>query len=106
MLRSSESSSTTSPSGFDGGMAKVRVRGLHSDIMDEDLESYFETPKSGGKRGSVVQCIFEEDGTVCVEFNDTEGKYAQKEIADLETPFYTDVIQLFSLCWYQCTNLA
>ena len=72
---SSGASSFSSPSGIDGGMTKVQVKGLHSDITDEDLEAYFETPRSGGKRGSVIQCICEEGGTAYVEFNDPEGKY-------------------------------
>ncbi|KAL5471194.1 hypothetical protein EMCRGX_G029281 [Ephydatia muelleri] len=57
---SSGARSFSSPSGLDGAVTIVQVSGLHSDIMDEDLEAYFETPRSGGKRGSVVQCIFEE----------------------------------------------
>ena len=77
MRGSSGARSFSSPSGLDGAVTIVQVSGLHSDIMDEDLEAYFETPRSGGKRGSVVQCIFEEGGTACVEFNDPEGKYIQ-----------------------------
>ena len=79
MRGSSGARSFSSPSGLDGAVTIVQVSGLHSDIMDEDLEAYFETPRSGGKRGSVVQCIFEEGGTACVEFNDPEGKYIQYE---------------------------
>ncbi|KAL5471225.1 hypothetical protein EMCRGX_G029318 [Ephydatia muelleri] len=65
--------SSGSPPGLDGAVTKVQVRGLHSDITDEDLEAYFETPKSGGKKGAVVRCIFEEGGIACIEFNAPEG---------------------------------
>lgn len=93
--------SSGSPPGLDGAVTKVQVRGLHSDITDEDLEAYFETPKSGGKKGAVVRCIFEEGGIACIEFNAPEGKYAQKGIANL----YIIILESCCHLWVVCPHI-
>ena len=74
MHRRSGASCPTSPSGpSDTGVTKVQVTGLHRDLADEDLESYFETPRSGGRKGSVISCSVEEGGTAYIEFDSPEG---------------------------------
>lgn len=40
----------------------------------EDLELYFETPKAGGRKGSVKSCTIEPNGTARIEFDNPEGE--------------------------------
>ena len=78
-ITSSEASCPTSPSGTsDINVTRVQVTGLCNTIADEDLVAYFETPRSGGRKGSVIQCTIEEGGTAYVEFDSPEGEYVSK----------------------------
>ena len=53
----------------------ITVTGLQKNFSNEDIELYFETPKSGGSNGCVKKCIIDQDGVAIIEFKSPEGIY-------------------------------
>lgn len=62
--------STTSS---DVSICKVVVTGFGNQISGDMLEMYFESKKSGGKEGSIKECVIIKEGIAYVIFNDPEG---------------------------------
>ena len=56
-----------------GALTSVKVTGLPTNVNDEEVELYFETQKSGGRKGSIRKCVIENNGVAFLEFDDPEG---------------------------------
>ena len=72
-------------------MTRVQVTSLCNTIADEDLVAYSETPRSGDRKGSIIQCAIEEGGTAYVEFDSPEGEYVSKNFTvtgSFQKPIY------------------
>ena len=54
----------------------VKVTGVFEDLGSKDIEVYFESAKSGGRKGSIKKCVIEENGVVFIEFDSPEGNIA------------------------------
>ena len=50
----------------------IEVRGAVG-LDQEELELYFETPRAGGRKGSVISCVIDQDGVARIEFDSPEG---------------------------------
>lgn len=51
----------------------MKVTGLPANLNNEEIEVYFETQKSGGRKGSIKKCVIEQNGVAFLEFYDPEG---------------------------------
>ena len=49
--------------------------GKEAKLDAEALELYFESPKAGGRKGSIKSCAFAPDGIAKIEFDSPEGQY-------------------------------
>ena len=51
----------------------VKVTGLPTNLGSDEIEVYFETEKSGGRKGSIKKCVIEHNGVAFIEFDSPEG---------------------------------
>ena len=51
----------------------MKVTGLPANLNKEEIELYFETQKSGGRKACIKKCVVEQNGVAFVEFDNPEG---------------------------------